>query len=113
MPSESRNLSEQEISLKTRAHEVFAKAIPDDGPPTKPFPFYLRETPAQPMSSTVKAALVFTAIIVGLLFLAAIWKFSVRHGPRRVAPVHPSRVDQAISPLAGVRADSGTARILA
>ena len=46
--------------------------------PTKPFPVYLRETPAFPMSSTVKAMLWFAGIIVGLLFLAAVWKLSIR-----------------------------------
>ena len=87
MPSDPRNLPEQEISIKSRAHEVFSREDPDAGRmPTKPFEFYLRETPAFPMSSEVKAILVFAAIIVGLLFLAAVWKLTVRHGPRRVAP---------------------------
>jgi hypothetical protein len=102
MPSDSRNLPEQEISIKSRAHEVFSKARPEDGrPPTKPFPFYLRETPASPMSSPVKATLCFAAIIVGLLFLAAVWKFTVRYGPKRVAPARPARVNQAVFPLGG------------
>jgi hypothetical protein len=84
MPSESRNIPEQEASIKRRAHELFVKDTPDHvSRPTKPFPVYLRETPAFPMSSTVKAMLWFTGIIVGLLFLAAVWKLSVRHGPRQ------------------------------
>jgi hypothetical protein len=88
MPSESGNLPEQEISIKSRAHEVFAKPKPEAAGvrQTKPFPVYLRETPAFPMSSTVKAMLWFAGIIVGLLFLAAVWKLTVRHGPRRLAP---------------------------
>ena len=87
MPSDSRNLPEQEISIKSRAHEVFAKSEPA-GPrrPTKPFPVYLRETPASPMSAAVKAGLWFTAIIVGLLFLAAVWKLTVRCGPGALRP---------------------------
>ena len=87
MPSDSRNLPEQEISIKSRAHEVFAKSEPA-GPrrPTKPFPVYLRETPASPMSAAVKAGLWFTAIIVGLLFLAAVWKLTVRCGPGASRP---------------------------
>ena len=86
MPSESRNLHEQEISIKSRAHEVFAKAEPDPRGRTKPFPVYLRETPASPMSAAVRAVLWFAGIIVGMLFLAAVWKLTVRHGPKPVAP---------------------------
>jgi hypothetical protein len=87
MPSESRNLPEQEISIKSRAHEVFARANPEDRPrPTKPFPVYLRETPAYPMSGIVRAMLWIAAIIVGLLFLASVWKLTVRRGPKGVAP---------------------------
>jgi hypothetical protein len=112
MPSDSRNLPEQEISIKSRAHEVFAKAKPENGrPPTKPFPFYLRETPASPMSGAVKATLWFAAIIVGLLFLAAVWKLTVRHGPKRVAPVRASSLNQAVSPLAGTQPVSRSAPI--
>ena len=39
------------------------------------------------MSGAVKATLWFAAIIVGLLFLAAVWKLTVRYGPKRVRPV--------------------------
>jgi hypothetical protein len=102
MPSESRHLPEQEISIKTRAHELFVKPTTEEvRRAPKPFPVYLRETPASPMSSTVKAALWFAAIIVLLLFLASVWKLSVRHGPRRAARAprvsshrdHPARPD--------------------
>ena len=87
MPSESRNIPEQEASIKSRAHELFVKSEADEGTrATKPFLVYLRETPAFPMSSTVKAILWFAGIIVGLLFLAAVWKLSLRHGPRQQAP---------------------------
>jgi hypothetical protein len=84
MPSESRNMPEQEHSIKSRAHEVFAKQEPETvNHPTRSFPEYLRETPAFPMSSTVKAMLWFAGIIVGILFLAAILKLSIRYGPKR------------------------------
>jgi hypothetical protein len=84
MPSEPRNMPEQEHSIKSRAHEVFAKQEPDtSNRATKPFPVYLRETPAFPMSPTVKAMLWFAGIIVGLLFLAAVFKLSIRYGPKR------------------------------
>jgi len=87
MPSESRNIPEQEASIKSRAHELFVKPEADAATrATKPFPVYLRETPAFPMSSTVKAILWFAGIIVGLLFLAAVWKLSIRYGPRQQAP---------------------------
>ena len=84
MPSEPHGLPEQEISIKSRAHELYVK--PNVGPaprPTKPFGVYLRETPAYPISSTVKAMLWFAGIIVGLLFLAAVWKLTIRYGPKR------------------------------
>jgi hypothetical protein len=87
MPSESRNIPEQEASIKSRAHELFVKPEADEGTrATKPFLVYLRETPAFPMSSTVKAMLWFAGIIVGLLFLAAVWKLSLRYGPRQQSP---------------------------
>jgi hypothetical protein len=92
MPSDSPHVPEQEISIKSRAHEVFDTADPElVHRATKPFPVYLRETPASPISSTVKAMLWFAAIIVALLFLAAVWKLTARHGPKRLAPVQ--RVD--------------------
>ena len=66
MPSQSRNMPEQERSIKSRAHEVFAKQDPETANrATKPFPVYLRETPAFPMSPTVKAMLWLAGIIVG------------------------------------------------
>jgi hypothetical protein len=90
MPSESRNTPEQEHSIKSRAHEVFAKQNQETGNrPTKPFPVYLRETPAFPMSPTVKAMLWFAGIIVGILFLAAVLKLSLRYGPKRRGSAPP------------------------
>jgi hypothetical protein len=87
MPSESRNIPEQERSIKSRAHEVFVKQEKETvNRATKSFPEYLRVTPALPMSSTLKATLWFAAIIVGILFLASIIKLSMRHGPRRQQP---------------------------
>jgi hypothetical protein len=84
MPSESRNLPEQERSIKARSHEVFVDQTPSTpGRPVKPFPEYLRETPAEPMSAVAKALLLFAALVVGALFLAAIWRITKRHGPTR------------------------------
>ncbi len=82
MPSESRNLPEQERSIKARSHELFVDQSPSvSGRPVKPFPEYLRETPAEPMSAAAKALLLFAALVVGALFLAAIWRVTKRHGP--------------------------------
>ena len=51
MPSDSRNLPEQERSIKARSHELFVEPErTGTGKPVKPFPVYLRETPADPMS---------------------------------------------------------------
>ena len=86
MPSEPRNIPEQEHSIKTRAHELFVRQPEDGNRPTKPFPVYLRETPASPMSSTVKAMLWFAGIIVGILFLAAVSE--VKHALRPEAARH-------------------------
>jgi hypothetical protein len=87
MPSESRNLSEQEQSIKARARELYVEPPrPGSGKLVKPFPVYLRETPAVPLSTSVKVVLWIVGIIVGLLFLAALWRVSYRHGPRPPTP---------------------------
>ena len=91
MPAESHNLPEQEISIKARSHELFVKSGPDlDTRSVKPFPVYLRETPAIPISGAVKALLWIVAIVVALLFIAAVWRLIVRHGTQRQrAPARP------------------------
>ena len=84
MPSESHDLPEQEISIKARSHALFVDPQPPDvGPPVKPFPVYLRETPAVPVSATIKAVLWIVGIIVVLFFVAAVWRLMIRHGPQR------------------------------
>ena len=52
MRSERRNMPEQELSIKEREQELYdePQEISSDGPPVKPFPIYLKETPAVPMS---------------------------------------------------------------
>jgi len=88
MPFESRNLPEQEQSIKARAHELYVEPErPASVKPVKPFPVYLRETPAVPLSTSTKVVLWIVAMIVALLFLAALWRVSIRHGPRRPAGV--------------------------
>jgi hypothetical protein len=83
MSVEPRNLPEQEHSIKAREHEVYAKPLRAiTSKKVKPFTVYLRETPPEPLAVTTKVMLWMTAAIVGLLFLAAIWRVSQRHGPR-------------------------------
>jgi hypothetical protein len=84
MPSESGNMPEQEISIKARARELFVESEPASAArPVKPFPVYLRETPAVPISGTIKAVLWMVGIIVALLFIAAVWRLMVRYGHQR------------------------------
>ena len=50
------------------------RKAPTAEPPVKPFPIYLRETPANPMSPQVKVILWIVGIAVVLLFCAALWR---------------------------------------
>jgi hypothetical protein len=81
MASERQNMSEQEISIKAREHELY---VPDSDPnakTVKPFAVYLRETPAEPLSLTTKAILWTVGTAVALLFLAACWRAAMHHAP--------------------------------
>ena len=73
MPSERQNMSEQDISIKAREHELYVPALPD-APPVKPFPVYLRETPGEPLSPATKFVLGIVGIVVAVLFFAAVWR---------------------------------------
>jgi hypothetical protein len=77
MPAESRNLHEQERSIKAREHELYVKPT-DDGQVRKPFLDYLRETPAEPLSTTTKTILWIVAVLVVVVFLAALWRVNAR-----------------------------------
>jgi len=76
MGSERRSMPEQELSIREREQELFAEPqeTPTAEPPVKPFPIYLRETPANPMSSEVKVILWIVGIAVVLLFCVALWR---------------------------------------
>jgi hypothetical protein len=89
MPSESTDMPEQEHSIKARGTELFLRLEPENLQPTKPFPTYLRETPAQPLSAWTKAVLWMAGIVVAVLLLAAVWRVSQRHGFGRRAPKSP------------------------
>jgi hypothetical protein len=83
MASERQNMSEQERSMQAREHELYLKPLPEEANrPVKPFPVYLRETPAEPLSPTAKAILWMTGIVVAMLFLAALWKAFQPRGAR-------------------------------
>ena len=97
MRSDRRNMPEQELSIKEREQELFVEPSEPSAPPTsvKPFAFYLRETPANPLSTEVKAILWAIGLVVLLLFAVAIWRVATfaplateaaglrggRHGP--------------------------------
>ncbi len=76
MGSERRSMPEQELSIREREQELFVETqeTPPAGPPVKPFPIYLRETPANPMSTGVKVILWSVGIAVLLLFAFALWR---------------------------------------
>jgi hypothetical protein len=76
MGSERRSMPEQELSIREREQELFVepRETPPGQPPVKPFPIYLRETPANPMSSEVKVILWVVGIAVLLLLGAALWR---------------------------------------
>jgi hypothetical protein len=83
MPDEPRNLPEQEQSIKAREGELYVKPLRLKEPrSTKPFPDYLRETSASPLSSLAKAMLWISAILVGVIFLAALWRITHRRNPK-------------------------------
>jgi hypothetical protein len=85
MASDRQNMSDQDISIKAREHELYVKPDNENLKPTKPFPVYLRETPAEPLSRGTKAILCTVGVMVAVLFLAALWRLSRGHlaGPPR------------------------------
>ena len=59
MGKDRRNMPSQERSIKNREQEIFDDSLPEveARPPARPFAEYLRETPADPLSTGVKAIL--------------------------------------------------------
>ncbi len=83
MPSQPRNMPEQEHSIKVRSNELYVEDAPIVAPrTTRPFPEYLRDTPAQPLSAGFKALIVAVGIVVAILFAVALWRVVNRHGSR-------------------------------
>jgi len=122
MGSERRSMSEQELSIKEREEQLFVEAqqATPEKPPTKPFPVYLRETPAVPLTTGEKAVLWVVGIVVVVLFAAALLRIQRSAVPRpgarlaqsAVAPLAPPAVyphrrqDGTMPPQCGV--DPGT-----
>jgi hypothetical protein len=87
MAAEHRHLPEQEQSIKARERELYVKPLETAASkPTKPFADYLRETRAEPFSPTTKVVLWMVAIVVAMLFMAAVARVMLRHGGRPRAP---------------------------
>jgi hypothetical protein len=88
MPTDRRNMPEQELSIKEREQQLFLESSEDQGP-VRPFAEYLRETPAAPIPVEVKMLLWIAGVVVAILFAAAIWKASrssTAHPKPRPAP---------------------------
>jgi hypothetical protein len=106
MASERQNMSEQEISIKAREHELYVGSE-TDSKPVKPFAVYLSETPAEPMSATTKGILWIVGTVVALLFLAACWRATTHHAPvsrlKKARPVAKSAMLRSpfVSPIPG------------
>jgi hypothetical protein len=97
MASERQNMSDQEISIKAREHELYVRASPKTDPkPVKPFPVYLRETPAEPLSPTTKVILWTVGIVVAMLFLASLWRVSHRPPTKPSTRTAPSESKAAM-----------------
>lgn len=102
MGSERRSMPEQELSIREREQELFVEPQenPTAEPPVKPFPIYLRETPANPMSSEVKVILWIVGIAVVLLFCVALWRTQRPSRLRRA----PAARKAAVKPLSLLKA---------
>lgn len=89
---------EQEISIRRREHELFRSHADDpSAPPTRPFTEYLRDTPSAPLPTWVKAVLWALAVVVALLFAAALAR-TFNKAKARV-PRQPSRTSSSTPSL--------------
>jgi hypothetical protein len=92
-------MPEQELSIKEREQQLFLESSEDlVQEPTRPFADYLRETPAAPVSSEVKVLLWIAAIVVAILFAAAIWRASRSSGAKSKARHPPAAEEVSILP---------------
>jgi hypothetical protein len=72
MAPDSPHQRTQEQSIKARKHQLFEDDEPLDAGPRRSFRECLRETPAEPLSTPVKALLWTLGVIVVLLLVAAL-----------------------------------------
>ena len=109
MGSERRSMPEQELSIWEREQELFVEPqeTPTAEPPVKPFPIYLRETPANPMSSEVKVILWIVGIAVVLLFCVALWRTQRPSRLRRTSAATKAAVLNAAQLAQGFGAEPG------
>jgi hypothetical protein len=90
MPADPRHLPEQEHSIKAREHEMYVRPLSEaDAQVRKPFPVYLHETPAEPLSTATKTILWIAGVLVVIVFLAAIWRVSYRRTLKPKKPTAP------------------------
>lgn len=104
MRPQSRNMPEQEHSIKVRSNELFYEETVVPTRTTRPFVEYLRETPAKPMAAWLQAVFAIVGVIVGVLFLIALWRVSHPH-PSKKPAIRPKTVSTV---MADVGHSSGT-----
>ncbi len=104
MRPQSRNMPEQEHSIKVRSNELFYEETVVPTRTTRPFVEYLRETPAKPMAAWLQAVFAIVGVIVGVLFLVALWRVSHPH-PSKKPAIRPKTASTA---MADVGHSSGT-----
>lgn len=61
-------------ALKDRQKQLYGRDHAGPTSPRKAFAAYLKDTPAAPLSLALKAALIAAAVVVGLAFLASLYK---------------------------------------
>jgi hypothetical protein len=86
-------------SMKARKAVLFDEdvVLPDPAAPAvvrKPFRQHLRETPPEPLSAGLKAALWAAGVVVALLFLASLWAMA-RPGASRATPAKSAQAKVA------------------
>ncbi len=96
-------MPEQELSIREREQQLFDE-VQDPasaGPPVKPFPIYLRETPANPIASEVKVILWIVGIVVFLLLAAALWRIHRPSHPRQTSGAAKTAMLRVAPPVRG------------
>ncbi len=105
-------MPEQELSIREREQALFVEGQEgnQNGPPVKPFPVYLQETPANPVASEVKVLLWIVGIVVFLLLCAALWRTQRPSRVRRPATATKTALG-TVTPHIHMQGDGGTESI--